>query len=223
MLPTFTLDQFLEMMTRYNLTFWPLQVAAYGLGIIIVLLAVRAPRYSGKIISAILVLFWLWAGLVFNLGYFIDLYFMALSFAVLFVIEAGVLIYFGVIRGNLSFKIKADASGAAGALLVLYSLAGYPAIEYLLGRGYPELLPVGLAPCPTVVFTLGIFLWSSKKPKWYVLTVPVLYALTGLVPVSRGIVEDIGLFVSGLVTLFMVIYWYRVTKADQGGGTVYAN
>jgi len=154
----------------------------------------------------------MWRGIVFNLGYFVALYSMANAFFVLFVIEGGILLFSGVIKGDLLFKVKADALSAAGGLLVLYSMAGYPAIEYLLGRGYPEILPFGMAPCPMTVFTLGILLWSSKKPKWYVLVIPVLYSLSGLVPVSRDIVEDYGLFISGLITIFLVLYWERTKK-----------
>lgn len=217
MLPTFTLDQFLEMLTRYNLTIWPLQLIAYGLGILAVLLALRGTKNSGRTIAAMLSLLWLWTGAIFNLFYFSPLYGMAYVFAVLFVVEAGILLYAGTIKGNLSFKIKADACGVAGGLVVLYSLVGYPLIEVLLGRGYPKLLAFGLVPCPTTVFTLGILLWSSKKPNWYVLAIPVLYALTGLVPVWVGIVEDVGLFISGLLTLLMVIYWNRVAKSEHAG------
>jgi len=215
MLPTFTLAQFLEIMSRYNQTFWPLQLVAYGLGIVAVLLAIRPTEHSGRIISAILALFWLWVGLVFNLAYFSSLYPMAMVFVVLFVIEAGILTFAGVFKGSLSFKVKADVYGTVGALLVLYSMAGYPAVEYLLGRGYPSLLPFGLVPCPMTVFTLGIFLWSKKKPTWYVLAVPVLYSLSGVIPIWKGIIEDMGLVASGLATVFMVSYWDRAKKEDQ--------
>lgn len=223
MLPTFTLDQFLEMLTRYNLTIWPLQLIAYGLGILAVLLALRGTKKSGRTIASMLGLLWFWTGVVFNLFYFSPLYSMAYVFAILFVVESGFLLFAGTIMGTLSFKIKPDAFGVAGALLVLYSLVGYPLIEVLLGRGYPKLLAFGLVPCPTTVFTLGILLWSSKKPKWYVLAIPVLYALTGLVPAWVGIVEDIGLFVSGLVTIIMLIYWTRIGKAEQMADGVPSN
>jgi hypothetical protein len=214
MLPTFTLAQFLEMMARYNMTFWPLQIVAYGLGIVAVLLAIRTTKHSSRIIAAILALFWLWGGIVFNLVYFSSLYPMAIAFAVLFVIEAGILIYAGLLKGTLSFTVKADVYGAVGALLVLYSMAGYPAIEYLLGRGYPSLLPFGLVPCPMTVFTLGILLWSNKRPPWYVLAVPILYSLSGIIPIWKGIVEDIGLVVAGLATIVMISYWDRAKKEE---------
>jgi hypothetical protein len=215
MLPTFTLAQFLEMISRYNMTFWPLQLVAYGLGAVVVFLAVRISRYSGRIISAILAFFWLWVGLVFNLVYFSSLYPLAIVFVILFVIEAGILIFSGVFEQTLSFKPKNDIYGLVGALFVLYSMFGYPAIEYLLGRGYPSLLPFGLVPCPMTTFTLGIFLWSDERPKWYILAVPILYALSGVIPIWKGIVEDIGLVAAGLVTILLITYWDQYKKLEQ--------
>jgi hypothetical protein len=131
---------------------------------------------------------------------------MAIAFVILFVIEAGIVVYTGIFRQSLSFKPKLDAYGIVGALLVLYSMIGYPAIEYLLGRGYPDLLPFGLVPCPMTVFTLGLFLWSDKKLPGYVVTIPIMYSLSGVIPISLGIVEDIGLVIAGLVTLGMILY-----------------
>jgi hypothetical protein len=139
---------------------------------------------------------------------------MAISFVFLFVLEAGILTFAGVFKGTLSFKFKTDLPGIIGALLVIYSMAGYPVIEYLLGRGYPNLLPFGLVPCPMTVFTLGIFLWSNKRPNWYIIVVPILYSLSGVVPIMIGIVEDIGLVASGLITILMVSYWNRVKKEE---------
>jgi hypothetical protein len=215
MLPTFTLAQFLEMISGYNMTFWPLHLVAYGLGVVTVFLAVRTSRYSGKIISAILAFFWLWVGLVFNFVYFSPLYPLAIVYVVLFVIEAGILIFSGVFEQTLSFKPKADIYGIVGALFVLYSMFGYPAIEYLLGRGYPSLLPFGLVPCPMTVFTLGIMLWNDEKPKWYILAVPIFYALNGVIAIWKGIVEDVGLVAAGLAVIILITYWDQYKKLEQ--------
>jgi hypothetical protein len=202
------------MVSRYNLTFWPIQIGAYILGIVVVILAIVNGGYSNRIISAILALFWLWVGVVFNLLYFSPLFPMAISFVFLFVLEAGILTFTGVIKGTLSFKFKADLRGIIGALFVIYSMAGYPMIENLLGHEYPNLLLFGLVPCPMTVFTLGIFLWSDKRPNWYIFTVPILYSLTGVVPIMIGIVEDIGLVASGLITILLFSHWNRVMKEE---------
>ena len=91
-------------------------------------------------------------------------------------------------------------------------MVGYPAIEYILGRGYPRLLLTGLAPCPTAIFTLGMLLWSAGTLPKSVLVIPCLYALSGIVPISFGIVEDIGLVIAGLVTAFMILRSDRSMK-----------
>jgi hypothetical protein len=212
MLPTFTLEQFLEMISRYNTTFWPLQLVAYLLGAVAVILAIRMSSYSSKAILAILALFWLWVGIVFNWAFFSPLYPMAVLFVVLFAIEGVMLAFTGLSRQTLTFKPRADARSAVGALLVVYSMLGYPAIEYLLGRGFPDLLPFGLVPCPMTVFTLGILLWADEKPPWYVIAIPILYSLSGVIPIWKGIVEDIGLVAAGLSAIFMVSRWDLAKK-----------
>lgn len=202
----FTLQDFLEMLVGYNTTFWPLQVVAYVLGLCALVLAMRKTSHSGRAISAILAFFWLWTGIVFNWQYFAKLYPLALSFALLFVIEGLILLVSGVLRQVLSFSLKADRYGLAGGLFVLYAMLAYPAIEYLLGRGYPQSLPFGLVPCPTTIFTLGMLLWSDQRLPRYVWVIPFVYSLTGVVPISFGLVEDIGLVAAGLVSAVMILY-----------------
>jgi uncharacterized membrane protein HdeD (DUF308 family) len=133
MSPSFTLEQFLDVMARYNAAFWPLRFLAYLLGILAVIFTIRNTMYANNIISVILAAFWIWVGIVFNWMYFSKLSATGPILAVLFVIEGVLLIAAGVFGKRLSFK---DAYGVIGWLLVLFGMVGYPAIEYLLGRGY---------------------------------------------------------------------------------------
>jgi len=206
MLINFTFDEFLKMIESYNDSMWPLHLFFYALGITAILFVVIKKKYSGKIITGILALFWIWNGIVFNWMFFSAIFPMAILFAVLFVVEGIILAEAGALRGSLSFTVKADIPGIAGVILIVYGLVAYPLIEYLLGRGYPQLLPFGLAPCPTTIFTLGILLWSDKRLPGYLLVIPVMYALSGVIPVSLGVVEDIGLIIAGLVTTFFFLH-----------------
>jgi hypothetical protein len=201
---TFTLVDFLDLMVKYNTTFWPMQLIAYGLGVIAVILVVWKTGWSSRITAGVLALFWLWVGAVFNAFYFTRLMPLAIVFALLFVIQ-GILFAISALRQNLTFRFRPNVYGIVGGLMIFYAMVAYPAIEYLLGRGYPQLLPFGLVPCPTAIFTLGMLLWSEKKLPWTLWVIPVLYALSGLVPVSIGIVEDIGLIASGLVAALMLL------------------
>ncbi len=54
--------------------------------------------------------------------------------------------------------------------------------------------------------------WCLPK---YILIIPVVYALTGFVPVILGIVEDIGLIVAGIVTGLLLVYRDRSSRRNK--------
>jgi hypothetical protein len=203
---TFTLQQFLDMIASYNNTYWPLPVVGYALGILAAILALAKTAWASRVASGVLVVFWLWVGIVFNGLVFSKLSDTSIVFAVLFVIQGMLLAVTGVFRTALSYRPKADVYGIIGGLAILYALAGYPLVEHLLGRGYPQALVLGLVPCPTITFTLGLFLWSTSPLPKAVLAIPVFYALAGgLLAASQGIVEDIGMISFGLVAAVMIL------------------
>jgi hypothetical protein len=51
-----------------------------------------------------------------------------------------------------------------------------------------------------------MLLWTEKPLPKIVPVIPVVYALSGFVPVKLGVVEDVGLVVAGIVTGFLLIY-----------------
>ncbi|MBE0675670.1 MAG: hypothetical protein IH591_13495, partial [Bacteroidales bacterium] len=109
----------------------------------------------------------------------------------------------------------ADLFGLIGAILVIYALIGYPLIANFTGRGYPHLLLTGMMPCPTAIFTMGLLLWTEKPIPKIVPVIPVIYALTGFVPVKLGVVEDIGLIVAGIVTGLLLAYRERISTHNK--------
>ncbi|MDD5564580.1 MAG: DUF6064 family protein [Thermoanaerobaculaceae bacterium] len=211
------LERFLRLMETYNDAVWPLQLVAYALAITAVLLALKGSRRSSQAVLVIVALFWLWVGLVFNGMYLGAITRGAVVAAVVFVLQGVVLVRAAFSAGGLGFRARADAYGITGGALVLYATLGYPAVEYLLGRGFPRSLPFGLVPCPTTVFTLGVLLWSTTRVPRHVLAIPFLYSLGGVGPVSNGIVEDAGLVVAGVVSTGMILY----RDHRQGGHVVH--
>jgi|WetSurSiteA1Bulk_404760.scaffolds.fasta_scaffold00408_10 hypothetical protein len=208
----FTFEEFLDMMASYNATLWPMQLFLYALAIVALFFAIIKTNYSSKVVSGILAFLWLWIGIIFNFIYFSKLSPMANVFAILFVIEGLIFIMAGIIRKDLSFRVKADLYGVAGGLFIFYGVIAYPAIEYLYGRGYPQLLSFGLVPCPTTIFTLGILLWSVRRIPKYILIIPFLYSLSGVIPVYLGVVEDIGLIIAGISTTILILYRDRMKE-----------
>ncbi len=190
--------------TEYNLRIWPMQLVAYALCIVVVVLALRKARYSDQVIAAILAFFWLWLGLMLWLpgsAIFLPAY----VFGALSLIQGG-LFLLGVARPRVSYRIGADASSRLGLALIVYAMVFYPLVGYAVGHIYPRSLTIGVFPCATAIFTLGMFLCTEGKVPRPLLIAPLVVALYGIVAVSGGVVEDIGLIIAGIVTPLMLVY-----------------
>ena len=205
MFELFTLERFLNYASIYNLDLYPAQYLMLGLGLIAILTVFFRTERSSRFISAILAFFYGWIGIQFYIIYFKEFMPIPFVFGILFIIQALIFILEGTISNRISFQFKADLYGLTGALLLFYALLGYQALEYLLGRGYPEILSFGMFPCPTVIFSLGLLLWTEKKFPPYILIFPIINALSGFIPAFMiVIIEDIGLIISELLVLFLL-------------------
>ena len=205
---SFTIDDLLLIFQRFNLAVWPLQIIAYVLGFVAVFFAVKQTRYSMKIVLAILSFCWLWAGIVFCLLYWATSYPSAYGFGVLCIIQ-GSLFLMSMFKSNLSDCPRTNLHLIMGVLFIVYAMAGYPIIGYLVGHVYPKSVPFGLAPCPTAVFTFGLFLLIRKKFPGYYLIVPFIVSIASLLAVYKGVYEDIGLFLAGVIGTYLLVKRYK--------------
>lgn len=201
---SFTVEQLLDVFARYNLAIWPMQVVAYLLGIAAIFFAVRKTGYSDRLISAILAFYWLWFGILFNILYWSKLWSTAYAFGVLAIIQGVLFLIFGVIKPHISFGFRLNTYTIIGIILVVYALIGYPVIGSFFGRVYPRSPAFGLVPCPTTLYTFGLFLWTDKKIPKYLLIIPLIVAITGLAAILMGVYEDVGLVVGGILGTILI-------------------
>jgi hypothetical protein len=199
----FTIEQLLEAFERYNLAIWPMQVFAYLLGITALVLAIRRTKTSDQLITAILAFFWLFTGVGFVLLYFAPLYPLAYGFAVLCTLQ-GILFLISIKNPRISFNFNRTAYAVVGLVLIAYAMLGYPLIGYVIDHVYPQSLSFGLTPCPVTVFTFGMFLLAVNKIPKQFLIIPLLWALSGVIPASIGILEDIGLIAAGVLAAALI-------------------
>ena len=123
----FTVEQFFDVFASYNVAVWPAPVVAYLLGLLAVVLAFRGKAPSGRLISGVLALFWFWMGLVYHLGHLRRINPAANLFGAFFILQ-GLLFLIDSYRGGLSFRPRQDPRSLAGAVLIIYSMLGYPLI-----------------------------------------------------------------------------------------------
>lgn len=107
---------------------------------------------------------------------------------------------------KLSFRFVPNPYSFLGLLLIAYALVGYPLVGNTLGHVFPRSLPFGVVPCPTTIFTIGLLLLTDKPFPKYLVAIPLCWSLCGFVPVINGILEDIGLIISGLCGAAFVLH-----------------
>lgn len=200
-----TLEQLLSTFENYNLAIWPMQILAYVLGIVALFFAIKQTGYSSRVVLGILAFLWLWTAVGFFLFYFGPVYTPAYAFGVLFIIQ-GIVFFANFLKPRVSFGFQVDVYSIVGILFIAYAMIGYPLFGYFLGHRYPQSPPFGLTPCPSTVFTFGLLLLTAKKVPKVLLVIPLLWALGGVMPVSVGILEDIGLIIAGVAGTAMILY-----------------
>jgi hypothetical protein len=212
----FTIEQFFDVFEAYNAAIWPAQIVAYLIGIVAVALSLRENRLSGRIVSGILALFWIWMGVFYHTIYFSAINPAAWAFGALFVLEGLLFIIVGSMRGRLSFSFDLKPIPIVGAVFILYAMVVYPLLGIAFGHWYPRAPMFGVAPCPTTIFTFGLLLWAKKSVPIYILAVPLIWSVIGtMAAVGLQVPQDYGLGIAGIVGTILVILRNRDLRPDR--------
>jgi len=205
MLP-FDRDQFISVFVAYNNAIWPAQVAAYVLGMAIVILALRDGHRYRQAIAFGIAAMWLWTGIAYHALYFAPINRAAFFFAALFVAQAIMVGLHGSSRGAVGLAPPKGAAGWIGIGFLAYSAVLYPLIGMWSGHRYPELPMFGVTPCPVTLFTFGMFLLArTPLPKW-LLVIPALWSLIGgSAAILLAIPQDWLLLASGIVAVPLIV------------------
>jgi hypothetical protein len=204
MLP-FTREQFFEVFATYNAANWPVAVAAYPLAMIALVFAWRATPAAGRVTAAVLALMWGWVGIVYQGLFFAPINPAARFFAAAFVIQAVLFGWHAWSRRGLEYGARSRVRAFAGGVMILYALVLYPIIGLAVGERYPAMPLFGITPCPLLIFTFGLLLWSSCA-RWWVWIVPLLWAMIGgSAALLLSVPQDWALPLSAVVTLLIVL------------------
>ena len=207
MLP-FTHDQFLDVFGIYNrefggiaLVLWLLTVASVSL------LWKRGARVS-RLVATVLVIHWTWTALGYHLALFRRVNPAALWFAVLFLVQAGILLWQGVVRGRLTFVPSGSPRGIAGAVLIAYALL-YPGLGPLFGLSYPRVPSFGV-PCPLSLLTIGLLLMASPRQAGFASVIPLIWTgIAGSAAFLLGIRADLALLPAGAALILHQVGSFR--------------
>lgn len=166
-----------RLIERYNEAVWPAHLLALGVGIVVIWLLLRPGAWQGRMISAAVAILWAWVAGAFLWRRYATINWAASYFALAFAVEAGILAGFAAGAGGLSFRFRRDAMGVIGLGLLLLALVLYPVFAPLFGRHWQQAEIFGMAPDPTAIGTIGLFLPAEGIRRWWVLAVPVLWCV----------------------------------------------
>lgn len=201
----FTTSDFINIFKAYNTSVFPFQIVLFASAIYIIYLVIRLKKYSNKVVTGILIFYWLWNGIVYHILFFSSINPAAYAFGFVFIIQAALFYKAGIMDKNLVYEISNDLKTYTGALFILYALIIYPILGYTGGHIYPSSPTFGL-PCPTVIFTFGILLWAKNKIPFYILAIPIIWSIIGIsAAINLGIKEDFGLIISALIGSTLII------------------
>jgi hypothetical protein len=174
----FSRESFMSVFAAYNDAVWPVQWVAGALGLAM-LLALRHPsRGADRLIAGGLAAMWIWTGVAYHAMHFAAINPAAPGFAGLFVVQGLLFAYAGV-NGTLRFGRPGEVSATLSIAWLGYAVALYPLLGLMLGHRYPVLPVFGIAPCPVVLFTFGLLLWTRATVPAWLLALPLAWALVG--------------------------------------------
>lgn len=206
----FTQEQFLHVFEEYNMLIWPAQVIFYLVAFTSLFFIIKRRRFSNQLIAITLGFLWLWMGLVYHILFFSTINKAAYLFGVVFILQALLLIYYGLLKKQLSYNFDVKNKYHLFAMvLIIYALVIYPIVGNLAGHLYPAAPTFGL-PCPTTIFTFGILLLAVERVPISLFIIPFLWSILGFfAAINFGIIEDTGLLIAGVLSSIMLLVKYR--------------
>jgi hypothetical protein len=192
----FSSEAFFDLFAAYNGALWPVVVALWVASVLagVWLLSSRRPR--GRWISSLLALHWAWSAVAYHVVFFTRINPAAWVFAAMFLLQAALFVWSGVVKSGLSFMQPHAAWRSIGWVLVAYAVL-YPAINAVEHGSLLKVPTFGL-PCPTTIFTAGLLLMAPRSRTLAV--VPIVWSVIGgSAAVLFGVTADYALPVAGAV------------------------
>ena len=206
-------EVYLSVLQAYNTAIWPAPIVALLFGLIALGLIFVAPAGGDRLVSALLAAAWFWVGAVYFQSHLASIDFAAPTLGWIFFLQSLLLVWRGLLAGNLTFGYHRDFASWIGLGLVVFALVVQPLVGWVAGDGWTSATIVGLAPGPTALFTLGLLLLASGRECLYLAVIPLLWLLVwGLAAWQLDIPADYALPLGALLSLGFLLRARRPSR-----------
>lgn len=175
----FSKATYFRLFELHNLALWPAQLLALAAGVALLLCLLRGGDRAGRLAAALLALAWLSVAWSYFAERYATIHMAAPYYAIGFALQAVLLLWLASRRTAPRLTTPIGTLGKLAFGMALLALFAFPLLAPLHERPWAQAELFGLAPDPTVAFTLGaLLLWRASWPLWIV---PLLWcAITGV-------------------------------------------
>ena len=168
-----------RMIELYHREIWPAQIAAIALVVALVVMLRRDDAWRTRAVAAILAAAWLWVGVMFHIRRYSSINWAANYFGALFVVQAALVTWIGVVRGQPIVRGAREASSRRAWWLVLAAVTAPPLLSRIAGRSLGQLDAFALTPDATAVGTIAALALAPVGARRALLLVPLAWCVIG--------------------------------------------
>ena len=180
---TYTLSDFLmfsprvydRMFELHNGALWPAQIAAIGLGIVILYSLLRPEGSLPRVSAAILGGLWIWVGWSFFWERYATINWAAAYVAPAFALEGLLLIWAGASQGQFRAPPRRNLAAVTGIAMFTAAVLAYPLLAPLMQRPWAAAEVFGIAPDPTAIATLALLAVVDAPRRWLPMAIPLAW------------------------------------------------
>ena len=110
----FTREQFFDLFAAYNAALWPALVVLWMASVVVSALLLSSRRPPDRWIAALLAAHWIWSAVAYHAVFFTRINPAAWLFAALFLLQAALFIWWGVVQRRLSFAPRRSGWARVG-------------------------------------------------------------------------------------------------------------
>jgi len=171
----FTPTAYYRQFELYNQAIWPLHIVAISFVLVMLYALWKKPVWAGQLVALLLVVSWLWVAWAFLYQRFYQIHVVADWYALGFVLQAGLITWYGVIRNRFTLLVSNPLRIKMASVLLFVAFIFYPFIAFISGRSWMQFEMFALAPDPTVLATLAILLFYKVPIVLY--AIPLIWML----------------------------------------------
>lgn len=201
----FTTEQFFEIIEKYNLTIFPVQLIILVLGGLLLIILHSKIKSKNKLIGGFLGVLWLWTGIAYHFAFFTEINKLAYVFGGLFVLQGLIFLNETFFRKRLEFEFHGKILNYIAYFFIIFSIVIYPTLIYFLEHSLVRIITLGL-PCPSTILTFGFLILTTPKLSKYILIIPALWTIVGTsAAYNFGVYPDYFMPVSALIAIIYLI------------------